>query len=61
MNNVKISVKGSVVTIVLDVAVSLGASKSGKTEMVATTHGNITIPGTDVKLGLNAYRPAKAA
>ena len=30
--------------------------------MVASTHGNIVIPGTDVTLGVNAYRkPKKAA
>lgn len=61
MQNVEIKVKGNVATITIDLSASLGPSASGKTEMVATSHGNVTIPGTDVKLGLNAYRPRKAA
>jgi hypothetical protein len=61
MQNVKITVKGTIATIVVDLAQDLGASKTGKSLLVASTHGNTTIPGTDVKLGLNAYRPAKAA
>jgi hypothetical protein len=58
MSNVKVSVKGSVATITIDLSENLGPSKSGKTVMVATTSGNINIPGTDVTLGLNAYRKA---
>lgn len=34
-------------------------SKSGKSTLIATTRGSISIPGTDLKMGLNIYRPAK--
>lgn len=42
-------------------------SKTGKTLMVATTNGNVTVMGTELKVGLNAfvpnpdYSPGKAA
>jgi hypothetical protein len=62
VSNVKVAVKGDIATITIDLSQNLGASKSGKTTLVASTNGNINIPGTDVTLGLNAYRkPAKAA
>ena len=32
-----------------------GLSKSGKTVRVASTEGNIAIPGTSIRIGLNAY------
>ena len=34
-------------------------STSGKSRVVASTHGNVPIPGTDLKMGLNVYRPVK--
>ena len=33
------------------------ASASGKSAVIATTNGNVGVPGTDCKLGLNFYRP----
>ena len=58
MQNVKMQVKGSELVITIDLAARLGPSKSGKTEIVATTAGNATIPGTNgAKLGLNVYLP----
>lgn len=30
-------------------------SKSGKSVIIATTSGNVAVPGTDIVLGLNAY------
>ncbi len=56
MKNVDIKVKGNIVTITLDTTQDHGPSASGKTNCVATTSGNLPIPGTDVILGLNAYR-----
>jgi len=58
MSNLKITVTGNIATITIDLSKTLGPSKSGKTTLVATTSGNVTIPGTDVKLGLNAYKSA---
>lgn len=56
MQNVNLKVEGKKLIIVIDLDRDLGPSKSGKTLLVATTAGNVTVPGTDVKLGLNAYK-----
>lgn len=37
-----------------------GKMRGGGNKMVATTHGNTVVPGTDLKLSINAYRPHKA-
>jgi hypothetical protein len=55
MTNVSIKIEGHKAVIEIDLRARNGRSASGKTEMVASTHGNIKIPGTDVTLGLNAY------
>ena len=53
--NVSFSVKDNQLTIVIDLTKDFGESKSGKSIVVASTEGNMTLPdGT--KLGLNAYR-----
>jgi hypothetical protein len=54
--NVEMSVSGNTLTITVDMAQSFGPSKSGKTVVIATTEGNITIPGTESKIGLNIYK-----
>jgi len=58
-DNIEVTVKGNIATFTIDLSKRLGASASGKSETVASTRGNVTIPGTAVKLGLNAYVPAK--
>jgi len=57
MDNVKITTKGSTLVIEIDGAADLGASKTGKTRMVASTKGNqkIQVAGREIYLGLNAY------
>lgn len=37
---------------------SCGISKSGNSEIIATTHGSITI-GDGLKVSLNVYKPVK--
>lgn len=54
--NVEYSIEGSQLTIVIDLSAKTEPSKSGKTEIIATTGGNATMG--DFKLGLNAYRYA---
>ena len=54
MRNVKISQKGKILTIEIDVEAEGSPSKSGKTMVVATTAGNKSVAGG--KLGLNFYR-----
>jgi hypothetical protein len=57
--NIKVEVKGNIATITIDLDKRGGLSSSGKSVIVATTSGNVTIPGTSVILGLNAYVKAK--
>lgn len=54
-NNVEIEVKGNKAVITIDITKKFGRSASGKTEIVASTQGNIKIPGTEISLGVNAY------
>ena len=61
MQNVQMTVKGNVLTITVDLSQRLGPSASGKTEIIATTAGNATVPGQSepIKVGLNVYTPRK--
>jgi len=57
MQNIQISTKGNTIVIEIDGSKDLGASKSGKSRIVASTQGNqkISVGGRDLFLGLNAY------
>ncbi|HZO54916.1 MAG TPA: hypothetical protein VFB63_19570 [Bryobacteraceae bacterium] len=58
MQNVKTEVKGNTLTITVDLSARLGPSKSGKSDLIATTSGNASVnaPGVGaVKIGLNVY------
>jgi hypothetical protein len=58
--NVNIEVKGSTLVITCNLDEDYGPSKSGKTTIIASTEGNIAIPGHDgIKLGLNLYKNRK--
>jgi hypothetical protein len=59
MKNVQTKVVGKKLVIEVDLSKSHGVSKSGKSEIVATTSGNVDI-GNGVKLGLNCYKPVPA-
>ncbi|HMS82881.1 MAG TPA: hypothetical protein PKD12_04465 [Nitrospira sp.] len=56
MKNVEMSIDGTVLTIKVDLSKEFGPSSTGKTIIVATTEGNITIPNREEKIGLNVYR-----
>jgi hypothetical protein len=56
MRNVELEVKDNILTIKVDLSKSFGRSKSGKTTIVASTDGNVNVPGSDVKIGLNIYK-----
>ena len=43
-------------TIKVDLTKSEGSSASGKSEVIATSRGNVDI-GNGLKMGLNVYRP----
>ena len=54
----KITVKGKLLTIEIDLTNEGEPSKSGKSVVIASTHGNKTVktPDGDVVVGVNAYR-----
>jgi hypothetical protein len=54
MKNVTTELKGTKLIITVDTAKDFGPSASGKTTIVASTCGNITVG--DVKVGLNVYK-----
>lgn len=59
-NNVEVKVEKNKMTITVDLSKDLGPSKSGKTQMIATTNGNMDIEGKPgLKFGLNVYGPPK--
>jgi len=58
MKNVSMTVEGNKLHIVADLTQDFGKSSSGKSAIIATTEGNVTVPGHDnIKLGLNLYKP----
>ena len=57
MDNIEIELKDNKAVITIDLSKDFGPSKSGKTIVVATTRGNVSIPGYEtIKLGLNCYK-----
>jgi hypothetical protein len=56
MKNVEMKVEGNILTIKVDLSKEFGPSSSGKTTIVASTEGNISIPDRDEKVGLNVYK-----
>jgi hypothetical protein len=56
MKNVQLEVRGQQLIITVDLTQNQGPSASGKTEIIATTGGNVAVPGREeIKLGLNVY------
>ena len=56
MKNVEMTVEGDILTLKVDLSKEFGPSSSGKTIIVATTEGNVTVPDREEKVGLNVYR-----
>ena len=57
MKNVEMKVEGNILKIEVDLTKEFGPSASGKTIIIATTEGNVSIPGAeDKKIGLNVYK-----
>ena len=56
MKNVELTVEGTMLTIKVDLSKDFGPSSSGKTTIIATTEGNVTIPNREEKIGLNIYK-----
>lgn len=56
MKNMEMSVAGNILTIKVDLSKEFGPSASGKTIIIGSSEGNITVPGREEKVGLNVYR-----
>jgi hypothetical protein len=57
MKNCEMKLTGNMLTITVDVSKDFGKSSSGKSIVIASTEGNISIPEkNDVKIGLNVYK-----
>jgi hypothetical protein len=57
-NNAEASIANNVLTLVIDLSKELGPSRSGKTNLIASTNGNFALPD-GAKVGINVYRRAK--
>ena len=56
--NVELQVKDGKLVITVDLSKTFGTSSSGKSVIIASTGGNVSVPGQEsVKVGLNIYRP----
>ena len=56
MKNVEMTVDGDILTIKVDLTKEFGPSSSGKTIIIASTEGNVSVPERDEKVGLNVYK-----
>ncbi len=60
MRNIKMEQKEKKLIITIDLGKPGELSASGKNEVIATTGGNVQVPGTaGWKVGLNVYKPNK--
>ncbi|MBR1368741.1 hypothetical protein RJ53_04140 [Methanocalculus chunghsingensis] len=59
MKNMEMRRDGTKLIIEVDLSQDFGISKSGKSRIIASSEGNISIPGDEeIKIGLNIYRKA---
>jgi hypothetical protein len=57
MKNVDMKVEDNILTIKVDLTKEFGPSSSGKTIIISSTEGNISVPEKeDIKIGLNVYK-----
>ena len=55
MKNVQMAVEGNILTIKIDLSKEFGPSSSGKTIIIASTEGSVSVPDREEKVGLNVY------
>jgi hypothetical protein len=56
MRNINLRREGSKLVVTIDLSAEGTPSASGKTVVIASTHGNIDVPDTKgLKLGINVY------
>ena len=58
MQNVTMKQQGDIPTITIDTSKRNGLSGSGKSEVIASTGGNVPVPGNEgIRIGVNCYSP----
>lgn len=59
MKNCEMKLEGNILTITVDISKEFGKSSSGKSIIISSTEGNVSVPEEeDIKIGLNVYRKA---
>lgn len=59
MKNIEAKVQGDKLVITIDLTKDFGLSGSGKSIIIASTEGNVSVPGREeIKIGINVYRPS---
>ncbi len=57
MKNCEMKLNGSILTITVDISKEFGKSSSGKSIIISSTEGNVSVPEKqDIKIGVNVYR-----
>jgi hypothetical protein len=56
MKNIKFDIKDGKLIITINLEEEGEPSKSGKNLLIASSKGNVDVPGTNLKLGLNLYK-----
>jgi len=57
MKNVDMKLDGNILTITVDLTKEYGLSTSGKSKIIASTEGNVSVPEKEeIKIGLNIYK-----
>jgi hypothetical protein len=57
MKNIKMTLEGDILKLEIDISKDFGTSKSGKTNVVATTEGNMPVPNhPNIRIGANVYK-----
>ena len=58
MKNIDMRVEGDTLIITVNLTQEYGLSSSGKSITIASTDGNVAVPGHEqIKAGINVYRP----
>jgi hypothetical protein len=55
-NNVKATINGDKLILEIDLSKDLGKSKTGKSDLVASSRGYSAVDGADVQVSLNVIR-----
>jgi len=57
MKNIELDRESDTLVIRVDLTQTFGPSRTGKTTIIASTEGNVSIPGDEnIKIGLNVYK-----